>query len=330
MKIKSLLYTLLIVLAIAACRKNNRTPPVPNFKALSLDSLKTLTTDLPKARYADLTFTNAVTGYTIAQGIVAKTINGGLNWSVFNVVDNTPLKKIQFVDNEIGYIIGGDGDKGVLLKTTDAGLNWNKINYGTTAPLNGMFFINKDIGFLVGNDIFTKTTNGGVSWASMKTSDYQLFNDVNFKNNLEGIVTANKGLYYKTTDGGLSWNVAKVLQGNNLGRIYFWENKELLTISSDSLFNVRPPFDLLVKPANAYKLLFINAQQAIGIGNHYDQGFWPYGDIMVSNNGLKTFNQKTFAPAKAIDFEAIARMNDRKVMIIGGGFDGPLVITLNL
>ncbi len=53
-------------------------------------------------------------------------------------------------------------------------------------------------------------------------------------------------------------------------------------------------------------------QKCIGIGNHYVQGFWPYGDILITNNGWTTFKQKTFSTADAIGFSAIAKITEIK------------------
>ena len=327
---KNIIYCLFLTILFLSCEKDNITTPTQTIKNISIDSLKVITTNLPKASYTDLTFLNSNTGFAVAQGIIVKTNDGGLNWNAYTEMNiNTALKKIQFIDSKIGYTFGNNGDNGVLLKTTNAGLTWNNINYGGTEYLNGMFFINKDVGFLVGNNIFCKTTNGGLTWTNIKSPEYQIFNDINFKNNSEGIVTSNNGVYLETKNSGVSWNFQQTKRVDNLGTIYFTENKILVNISSDSLLNLSNPFEVVNKPANAYKLLFINSKQTIGIGNHYEVGFWPSGDIMISNDFLNNFAQKSYTPVKAIDFKAITKMDDHKIMIIGLGFENPLVVTLN-
>lgn len=75
-----------------SCKKNNDISAKDTNQNLPLDSLKTLSTNLPSANYADLTFTNENTGYAITQGLIVKTTNGGQSWTQLSAPMNIPVK----------------------------------------------------------------------------------------------------------------------------------------------------------------------------------------------------------------------------------------------
>lgn len=326
---KRSLYLLLLCFILFACKKNDSIADPDNSPKLSIDSLQSLPSDIPVARYADLTFINDTTGFAIAQGFIVKTTDGGSTWDSIGLPINTPLKKIQFTNSQTGYIIGGDNNFGVLFKTTNGGEEWISIDLNTLECPYGMYFLNNNVGFITGKNLFSKTTDGGQSWTSLKSSGFRMFQDVNFKNNNEGYVTSANGVYFKTTDGGQSWDSLVSPSANYLSSIYFAGNKSFVEKSSDSLVDLANNYTITLKPYSANKLFFFSAQKSVGIGSHYEQGFFPYGDIFITNNGWTTYNLKTFSTSDAIGFFAIAKMNDHKVMILGVGFSGTKVLILN-
>lgn len=323
------IFYLILLLVFVACKKNDISAP-SNGNNLSLDSLKTLPSNIPSASYSDLTFINETTGFAITQGFIVKTNDGGSTWTSITLPVNAPLKKIQFTDSNTGYIIGGDNTFGILLKTTDGGQNWSVINLNALECPYGMFFLDNNTGFITGKNLFIKTTDGGQDWTSLKSSAFRMFQDVNFNNSKEGYVTSDGGVYFKTVDGGNSWDSMRYTSANYLYDIYFIGSKTLVAQSLDSLIDFGNNYAVTKKPYDAKKLLFFNTQQCIGIGYHYEgQEFWPNGDIFITNDGWKTFNQKTFSTTDVISFTAIAKMTDNKAMILGGGFSGTKVIVVN-
>src|SRR5215831_3527455 len=327
---KKIFYSLIISISLYACKKEDANPIIDNSPNLSLDSLATLSSNIPDAQYSDLTFINETTGFAIAQGFIVKTSDGGNTWTTINLPVNTSLKKIQFTDTQTGYIIGGDNTFGILLKTIDGGQNWTSNNLNSLECPYGMYFLSNNTGFITGKNLFIKTTDGGQTWTSLKSNAFRMFQDVNFKNSNEGYVTSNGGVYFKTTNGGNSWDSMRYISANYLYDIYFTGNKTLVAQSLDSLVDFENNYAVTKKPYDAKKLLFFNPQECIGIGLHYEQqGFWPNGDILITNNGWKTFNQKIFSTTDAVSFTAIAKMSDDKAMILGSGFSGTKVLILN-
>ena len=322
---------MLLALAILSCRKNNADPAIDNIPDLSLDSLKTLSTNIPNASYADLTFINETIGFAIADGLIVKTADGGATWTSVIPPINTPLRKIQFTDNQNGYIIGGDHTFGVLLKTSDGGQTWSVINLNTLECPIGMYFLNSSTGFITGKNLFSRTTDGGQTWTSIRNSPFKIYLDVSFKNSTEGIATASNGVYFKTSNGGASWDSVQSPNNSFLYNVYFTDTKTLITKSDDTLMDIDHNDAVTRKPYSAHKLLFLSSRKCIGIGGHYNKlGYFPYGDIFITNDGWTSFSQKTFSTDDAIGFGAIARMTENKIMILGNGFSGTTVILLKI
>lgn len=317
------------MISFFACSRDNDDLAIDNVLKLSLDSLKTVDSNIPDAIYTDLIFINEMFGFAITQGFVAKTTDGGITWTQINLPKITPLKKIQFTDNQTGYIIGGDNTFGILFKTTDGGQNWISKDLNSLECPNGMFFLNNCTGFITGENLLIKTDDGGQTWTSLKTDAFKMYQDVEFKNEKEGFITSNNGIYLKTIDSGNSWDSFKINSANYLYDIYFADSKIYISKSLDSLVDINHNYKVTIKPSCAKKLLFLNSRQSIAIGYHYEHGFYPYGDIFVTNDDWENYNQKTFSTADAISFSAIAKMSENKIMIIGYGFLGTKVMILN-
>ena len=300
-----------------------------NNKEISLDSLNTIPSNLPFAKYRDLMFLDENTGYVLSDKFIAKTTDGGHLWTTYPIPIDYPQQyplKMQFIDNLTGYITAGENNLGILLKTTDGGQNWNTINLNTLDCPEGMFFLNNDIGFITGKDLFAKTMNGGETWTNLKNdTTFKYFLGVNFKNENEGIVTATNGEYFRTSDGGTTWssfNTVDYLTKN----IYFVENQIIVSRnSSASLFDLIKNEGITTAPYNS-KFVFFNSKQSIAAGTHYEElGFFPYNDIFITNDGWKTYSQKTLSSTPSSP--CIAKMSESKIMIIYSSLSESYVIT---
>jgi len=323
---KWLLYTFLI-LVFAGCKKGRDCCAMPDYK-LSIDSLEELSSNIPDNLYSDLTFTSPNTGYALSAKFIAKTSDGGLSWDSIPLPMENSWRKIQFTDDNHGYIIGGDNTAGYLLKTVDAGQTWELIDLHAQESPWGMHFLDNNTGFITGTWFFKKTTDGGHTWTN---AGYQqnLYYDVNFRNAQVGYATSFKGAYFRTTDGGNTWDSLQFQRQSYFMQVHFTNNQTFLETAQDSVIDLDNNFAVMKVPHPAEKLLFIDADHAIGVGSHYEtRGFFPWGDIFVSNDGWKTFKQKTYTTSFAIRFTAIARMSANKAMILGFGFEGARVLVL--
>ena len=306
---------------LASCEKDNEKPS--DFSILSIDSLKILQTNIPGCLYTDLTFINENTGYAISNfGDIVKTTNGGYNWEQSLSPVNFFLSKIQFTDNQTGYIIGGDDTGGYLLKTINAGQTWQAINLQTpdNEKPTGLFFLDNNIGFISGIKLFRKTTDGGQTWSEVMGPVSKNINDVGFKNANEGYAASDNGEYLKTVDGGRTWQSIQSSTSEHLKKIYFAESKSFAKCRTNVFIDLSTGNEAFTVPDSAFNFLFLNENSCIGIGQHYEAGFLPYGDIFLTNDTWVTFSQKKYSPqSEAMNVTAIAKVKNGKVLMTGFG-----------
>jgi photosystem II stability/assembly factor-like uncharacterized protein len=330
MKAQQIVTFIILVFLLSSCEKND-TPA--NFPNLSIDSLKILQTNIPGGLYTDLTFINENTGFAISNfGAIIKTSDGGYGWEQLLSHVDFFLNKIQFTDSQTGYIIGGDNSGGYLLKTINAGLTWQLINLNTPdkGRPTGMFFLNSTTGFISGEKLFRKTIDGGQTWSEVMDPVSENINDVSFKNAYEGYATSDNGKYFRSTDGGKSWQSMQSNTSEHLKKIYFAESKSYTKCRTNVFIDLGTGNKAFIVPDSAFNFLFLNESRCIGIGQHYEVGFLPYGDIFLTNDAWTTFSQKKYNPqSEAMNVTAIGRAKEGRVIIIGCGTVNSSVIELH-
>ncbi len=323
---------LVCTIALLSCFKD---PPAqqPTGIVLSADSLKMLQTDIPGDIYNDMTFVNDKTGFAVSRnGKIVKTTDGGFHWSTLSPVVTFNLVRIQFINTDVGFVIGGDSTGGYLLKTLDAGSSWQLINLHMTEPgwPTGLFFLNANKGFITGKHFFKMTTDGGSTWVDAVSEGNENFTDVSFKNASSGFATAGSGKYYKTNDAGNNWQLQQSEISQTLSEICHSASQSF-AISGTTLVNLQSGkvVQEIKLPSGIRRLLFLNDVNMVGIGQHYETGFWPYGDIMITNIGLTTV-RKSYSPAsEALDFNAIAKKSDGHVLMLGTALLATPIVELN-
>lgn len=327
---KKHIFSVFILTLLCACSKDSdKTITITG--DLKLENLTSIDSNIPQSFYNDLFFVNDQTGYAVSRdGLIAKTIDAGQNWSQYRVPGNLLLKKIKFVNTQVGFIIGGDKTGSYLLKTIDAGQTWSLINLNNpeNGCPNGLFFKDQNEGYITGNKLFIKTTDGGQTWTNILNETSEDFKVVQFFDPNHGFATTNTGDYYRTLDGGQNWQSIELNRDYHLNEIYFAYGKvyiksdqQLVDISDNTTISIPNPVG---------KLAYVSEQKCIGIGQHFETGFFPYGDIYLTNNNWNTSVVKSYQPlSEAMDFTAIARMSEHKTMMIGTGQFVPKIIVLN-
>lgn len=321
-----------ILFVLYSCSTDNSSVsnPVSN---LEIDNLVVANSNIPHDFYDDVTFTSETTGYAVSRsGKIIKTNDGGITWSTLNSNVTFPLKKVQFVNENLGFVIGGDNTGSYVLKTSNAGQSWSVINLNSelNESPNSLFFKNESEGFVTGNHLFKKTVDGGITWSNVFNSTDENFQHVKLDNNLSiGYVTLNNGNYYKTTNGGQFWQAIDIDYSIDNYKDIFFVNDKTYFKSNNNLVNILTSENIrLPNPVN--KLIYIDKNKSIGIGQHYETGFFPYGDIILTNDNWGTFEQKSYQPSsEAMDFTAIAKMGNHKTMIIGTGQISTKVVTIS-
>jgi len=118
------------------------------------------------------------------------------------------LFEIEFIDENVGYVIG---EFGKILKTTDGGNNWYAQSSGTSAHLFDCYFTSEQVGWIcTSNGGILKTVDGGANWTSTVILTIDEFHSLDFVDPVTGFVagkntsTGNAEIY-KTTNAGTNW-----------------------------------------------------------------------------------------------------------------------------
>ena len=132
--------------------------------------------------------------------------DSGLSWAAVNTTTSENLNSVAAIDKTL-FIVVGDG--GTILKTYDRGDNWenhtvggakfNKIFDGIEVEAYGYLWIAGDTGRIYA------TTNYGISWVPQNSGVTENLNDIQFRNQNEGIVVGDNCTIRLTVDGGTTW-----------------------------------------------------------------------------------------------------------------------------
>ena len=149
--------------------------------------------------------------------------NGGKSWQVRWTSSKVYLTKLNFLDEKIGFAVGGDyrnkKESGLILKTNDGGSTWKQIPIKISALIEDIQFINRSEGFAISeNGSLLKSTNGGESWQINETDIKPDAFHIDFSNKNTGwVLTLEKrfnevrqdeirdGNIYNTQNGGKTW-----------------------------------------------------------------------------------------------------------------------------
>ncbi len=174
-------------------------------------------------------------------GIVVKSTNGGINWTVLNSGTTVNLNVIKYFTADI-VLCGGDYQ--LLLRTTNAGLNWSIVYPQSTInhKFDKIFYFGPghakafSYGYITseGYCCLYNSTDDGSSWQASYLSSYQCyFKTMHFVDYNMGWVFYHNippsPPYYnkinKTTNGGNSWYqiFSELGGGMNIYYLYFYD-----------------------------------------------------------------------------------------------------------
>jgi photosystem II stability/assembly factor-like uncharacterized protein len=146
--------------------------------------------------------------------------DAGLSWDTVFQTSEWDFSRVQFVDENTGFLSGGDGN--YFFKSTDGGANWEQIM--VDPGLEGfnagfLHFIDENTGFYgasVGTEtnwdpIIIKTIDGGQSWYQVYTDSFAGAKEFYFIDHDTGYAISSIIWYQndilKTTDGGETWTI---------------------------------------------------------------------------------------------------------------------------
>ena len=139
-------------------------------------------------------------------GIIIKSIDGGINWSLQNSQTTSHLYSVSFTDSLNGTAAGGFSPwDGIIIHTSDGGNTWYvQFKDELQSNIFSLSFTDSNHGIAVGGyGIIYKTEDGGNNWLIKSQTISDEFLGVSFFGPQLGIVVGT-GLF-KTTNGGSSW-----------------------------------------------------------------------------------------------------------------------------
>lgn len=233
-----------------------------------------------------------------AGGLVAKTINGGTNWTSINVDVTGSIADIGFLNENEGWIVGNDALRGTgaIKVTTDGGANWFFKSYGLGLTLNTVHFISSTEGWIAGKSgRIAHTTDGGRMWLHQDTKMDKTLQNIFFLDENRGWAVGFSTNNYldtlmtilRTTNGGDNWTSIMDLPGQRLNSVKFanansgWAvgNKGLIVRSEDGGLTWTTQTSGVL--AELFGISLISAQEAIVVGQ--------YGTILKTTNGGSTW-----------------------------------------
>ncbi len=212
------------------------------------------TADAKNRRFIeDVNFVSRMVGWAAGYtGTILKTTDGGESWHGQLSPTDAILIRIQFVDDDWGWILAEEG--GEILHTRDGGRTWVTYHFPATGRVSSLSFRDKFNGWIVGEmgQAF-QTTDSGRTWQprgaemAAKVSGWRLrdvnFPEVRFSSGHVGFIAAGinyryprykpNGVIFKTTDGGLTWRPNTATENLGLKYVDFVSEEEAWVVLYD-------------------------------------------------------------------------------------------------
>ncbi len=143
-----------------------------------------------------------------ANGIIMKTMDGGVNWTLQSLSTTSTILDIHFTDSQTGFLCCGNGK---IFKTSNGGEDWVEKNSGGSYAMIGMYFRDATNGYAVGGPtigkgVILRTSDGGETWSSYDGPTGNQLRTAHFFNDSYGLVAGADGYFFKTTNGGKDWH----------------------------------------------------------------------------------------------------------------------------
>lgn len=136
------------------------------------------------ATFLDMDYFDNNVGLAVSgEGCIARTTNGGANWTYGAFTFTNPsgqmirpgFNDVHFVTSSVAYAVGSSG---CMAKSTDGGVTWSFVNnplYANAKSINAVWFVDANKGYIGGDannavDSLPRlyvTLNGGATWDSI-------------------------------------------------------------------------------------------------------------------------------------------------------------------
>jgi photosystem II stability/assembly factor-like uncharacterized protein len=151
-------------------------------------------------QYSQIFFLNRDIGTVLGWENIARTVNGGSNWTEQSFGSEARISDIYFINADTGMAVGGDG---VILITTDGGYTWKEQFSSTAEILRSIVMISPDTAYAVGdNGVILRTVDQGSNWVHQDSRTTNSLNDLFAIDGKNLTIVGNGGLILQTRNGG--------------------------------------------------------------------------------------------------------------------------------
>ena len=149
----------------------------------------------------------------------------------YSILDkNFELYDIDFLDEEIGFIVGS---KGLILNTHNSGLKWNRIRTNSKVTFFDINMLSKEVGYIVGqNGTILKTMDSGNSWIKQNSNSTKYLKSIDFNSANIGISVGGNGTILRTENSGDEWIPIKNVTTRRLNKVRFISAKSIIIIGN--------------------------------------------------------------------------------------------------
>jgi len=152
---------------------------------------------------------------TCNDGAILKSTDGGKNWRQVENSNSLPLYGISFINEQVGFAVGGKSNCGgtgckvpgyLMLKTIDGGETWDSIPLPyKPADLKTIKFYSPTFGIAIGTLANLVTHDGGENWRDFTSEEMKINYNLFFLSENVAYLSGIKGKLFKTGDGGSTW-----------------------------------------------------------------------------------------------------------------------------
>lgn len=301
-----IIFTLtLFLVSITSCRKDDNKSQTNNTSVCFKTNF--INTNIPDNLLSIFFITGKdgfVAGYN---GSIYKTSDSAKTWTRQNSTTNLPIRGIYFIDDNIGFAIGGENScggtgcipaGGFILRTQNGGQTWtNVFTPSDKIEITSIYFINSTIGFCVGDNVILKTIDGGQSWTESRLNNIGgKMMKISFVDNQNGFIVCLFDKILKTSNGGITWEISS--PNKNVGYYSISSSTEVIYVSGQgrilkSINKGNTWTELSNSPIDIFDIKFIGKNNgfAFGRGNYSGGDFGrSYGSMYCTNNGGETWN----------------------------------------
>lgn len=229
------------------------------------------------------------------------------------------LRKVFFVDDSVGYIVGGSRyEIGIVLQTADGGKTWSQPDSVFLKNIYAAHFFTNGEGFIGGYDSWWGYTADSGQSFSVTTGDYKPINDLHFYNRSKGVRVSgdgySEGHISTTNDGGISWTASEKL---NTMRAAEWVDKNVIYASGYGVIYKSVDGGNSFKPCDARGDFFVSLDFVSSLAGYF-AGY--QGLILKTTDGGNSFKKVHPGNApfgKRIHWEAIKFWDENTGYVAG-------------